>query len=91
MLTDSRLNLKNLSWTPCYFTEFLYHYIDTFSIILTLILSVDRFYAVIKPFDIKFFLTYRQPKKIVILIALTILILLSPRLILNEDRFSETS
>ena len=61
---DNAKALYDLSKFTCYFTDFIVNNVDEYSVYLTLLLSVDRLYAIRRPINIKFFVTYRYQKQL---------------------------
>ena len=58
--------LYDIHWSFCYLLDYVYKSFDSVGVILTLIVSIDRTYAVRNPMDLRSFFTYRFPKSIAI-------------------------
>jgi hypothetical protein len=56
--------LYDLSSLTCYCTDFVVNSVDEYSVLLTLLLSIDRLYAIRRPINIKLFVTYRYQKQV---------------------------
>jgi hypothetical protein len=56
--------LYDLSAITCYATDFVVNSVDEYSVLLTLLLSIDRLYAIRRPINIKLFVTYRYQKQV---------------------------
>lgn len=81
------LDLDHLSWITCHFTEFIVNSLDTFCVFLTLLLSVDRLYAIMNPIKSKIFFTNRHPKLIALIGYLVLLVIRSPEFYLNHREY----
>lgn len=81
--------LYDLSWLTCYFTDYVVNTLDAFCVFLTLILSVDRLYAITMPIKSKIFFTYRYPKRIAVFGYLALLIIKSPEVFLSQREYVE--
>lgn len=73
-----------LEQVACYSADYIFHSLEALTAFLTLILSVDRLYAILRPMRIKSFFTYLYPKRIVLLVYVIILAILAPQLFLNQ-------
>ncbi len=51
--------LYDLNSFTCYLTDYIIGSIDSFCILITMVLSIDRVYAITKPLNFKEFPTYR--------------------------------
>lgn len=91
VFTNPSRALYDLSKITCYFTDYVVSSIDAFCVYLTLVLSIDRLYAIKKPIKSKMFLTYRFPRRIAILGYLTILLIKSPDLFLSQREYIHPS
>lgn len=73
------LNRMSFSWlTVLILSHYLQLSLDSFCVFLTVVFSIDRLYAVIKPVHIESFFIHRHPKRIALvgyLVVLTILII----------------
>lgn len=87
VFTNPSRALYDLSKLTCYFTDYVVSSIDAFCVFLTLVLSIDRLYAIKRPIKSKMFLTYRFPKRIALLGYLTLLIIKSPELFLSQRKY----
>lgn len=79
--------LYDLSKYTCYFTDYIFRSIDTFCVFLTLVLSIDRLYAITNPIKSKSFFTYRYPKQIALVGYLMLTIVKSPDLFLSQRTY----
>lgn len=61
---------------------FLIHFTDSFAVNITLLLSVDRLYAVQCPISVKNFITNKRPKLLILISALIVLIIILPYIVL---------
>jgi len=59
--------LYEVSSFTCYFTDYIYKSFDATGVILTLIVSLDRTYAITRPIQFRNFFTLRFPKTIIII------------------------
>lgn len=59
--------LYDISWFTCLFTDYIYKSFDATGVLLTLIVSLDRIYAITRPINFRNSLTLRYPKLLVIL------------------------
>lgn len=87
VLTNQSTALYDHSWITCYFTDYIVNSLDAFCVFLTLILSVDRLYAIIRPIQNKMFFTYRYPKRIAVFGYLALLAIKSPELFLSQRKY----
>ncbi|CAF1055924.1 unnamed protein product [Brachionus calyciflorus] len=85
--TNPSRALYDLSKITCYFTDYVVSSIDAFCVFLTLILSIDRLYAIKRPIKSKMFFTYRFPKRIAASGYLLILLIKSPDLFLSQRQY----
>jgi hypothetical protein len=85
--TDPPQMIYDLSKLTCYLTDYVVNSIDSFCVFLTLILSIDRLYAITNPIKARFFLTYKFPKQITAITYLALLIVKSPELFLSQRDF----
>lgn len=65
-----------LPWIVCFGVDYIFQSLNVYSVFLTLIMSVDRLYAIVKPMKIKMFFLSRHPKQTVIFVYLSILVIL---------------
>lgn len=86
-LSDPPQVIYDLSKITCYLTDYVVHSIDSFCVFLTLILSIDRLYAIMHPIKSRFFLTYRYPKKITVVTYVILLCIKSPEIFLSQREF----
>lgn len=56
-------DITHLSWITCHLNVFVLDILSSYCIFLTLILSTDRLYAILKPLKIKLFFTHLYPKQ----------------------------
>ena len=77
--------LYDLAWSTCYLTDFAYKSFDSIGVILTLIVSFDRVYAIRNPLALRNFFTYRFPKRIILFASKFIYIFIQ---IINENSLS---
>jgi hypothetical protein len=77
----------DLSWVTCHFTDYIIHTIDAFCVAITLIVSIDRFYAIIQPIKNKTLVTNRYPKQISLACFVLLLILHSPGVFLSQRAY----
>lgn len=87
VLNNHTYALYDLSWMTCYFTDYVVNSLDAFCVFLTLVLSVDRLYAIMKPIQSKTFFTYRYPKQIAVFGYLALLAIKSPELFLSQRKY----
>ena len=80
--------LYDMSRLTCFFTDFVLGSVDAFSVYITLILSVDRLYAIVKPIQIRTFVTHQYPKRLVAIVYTLLLVAKLPELMLNQRTFS---
>lgn len=91
VLTNQTSALYDYSWFTCYFTDYIVNSLDAFCVFLTLILSVDRLYAIIRPIQNKMFFTYRYPKRIAVFGYLALLAIKLPELFLSQRKYMSSS
>lgn len=65
IFSDKKIFLHNLNLNYLIIMDFIAHTSDSFTIILTLILSIDRLYAISYPIKIKHFITNTRSKLLV--------------------------
>ena len=82
--------LFDFSEITCYFTDYIVGSIDAFCVFITLVVSVDRLYAIIRPIRIRDFATYRYPRLIVLFNIAAILALKSPEVFLSQREYEVT-
>ena len=87
MYTNPNRALFDLNKVACYFTDYFVHAIDSFCVIITLIVSLDRFYAIIKPIRLRSLFTNRYPKQISAACFLALLLVHLPEVFLNEREY----
>ena len=76
--------LYDFSRLTCYLTDYIVSSFDALSVYLTLILSIDRLYAITKPIKIKTFFTNLYPKRVALFGYLLLLTIKAPDLFLNQ-------
>jgi len=79
--------IYDVSQLTCYLTDYVVHSIDSFCVFLTLILSVDRLYAIMNPIKARFFVTYRFPKLITTSCFIVLLSVKAPEIFLSQREF----
>jgi hypothetical protein len=77
----------DLSWLTCHFTDYVIHTIDAFCVAITLIVSIDRFYAIIQPIKNKTLITNRYPKQISLACLILMLVLHSPGVLFSQRSY----
>jgi hypothetical protein len=87
-------SLKMFHNTPMYLNQYIntaidftIHTIDTFIVLITLILSVDRLYAIKNPIKFKFFITNVHAKCLVMITLISSISLKTPCAILGYELF----
>ncbi len=80
--------LYDLSPLTCYLTDYIIGSIDSISVLTTMILSIDRVYAITRPLKFKEFPTYRFPKLLVLLNVLFCLGLKASEILLHQREFT---
>lgn len=85
--SDPAQVIYDLSKITCYLTDYVVHSIDSFCVFLTLILSVDRLYAIMNPIKARFFVTYRFPKLITMISFIILLSVKAPEIFLSQREF----
>ena len=81
--------LYDLSSLTCYGTDYIHYTLDACSVYLTLILSIDRLYAIIRPMRVKNFFIYQYPRRVVLIGFLVIFVFHLPHIIYNQRTFIE--
>lgn len=89
IFNDANLDLSQLSWVLCQFTEFVLNIIDSYCIFLTLTLSFDRLYAILKPLKIKLLFTYLHPKRTATIGFFTLLVVKLPELFFSQVEYKD--
>ena len=86
--------LKMFNNTPMYLNQYIntvidftIHTIDTFVVLITLILSIDRLYAIKNPIKFKFFITNVHAKCLVLITLISSILLKTPCAILGYELF----
>ena len=77
----------DLSKVTCYYAEYIFVTSNIFSVLLTLILSIDRLYAIQKPLHSTMSLTNRYPVQISISLFAILLIVLHPKFFLKSYNY----
>ena len=77
-------SLYDLSKITCYLNEYILNVLDSLTVFLALIMSVDRFYGVLCPVKSKRFYTNLYPMRVVALVFLFIAVANLPYLIYNQ-------
>ena len=85
--TDPPLMIYDLCKLTCFLTDYVVNSIDSFCVFVTLILSIDRLYAIKNPIKARFFITYKFPKQITAITYIALLIVKSPELFLSQRDF----
>lgn len=67
---------------------FILHFLDSFAVSLTLLLSIDRLYAIFKPMKIKNFITFQYQKSLILAVFIFYLLIKIPEIMLYfSNRF----
>lgn len=74
------------SWT-CYLTDYFVGIIDSFCILMTLVLSVDRLYAITSPLKFRNSITYRFPKMLIFACLILVALVKSPEIFLSQRTY----
>jgi hypothetical protein len=80
-------SLFDLNIVTCFMTDYIVNLIDSCCVILTLILSIDRLYAILSPFNSRNFYIYRYPKKTAFITFVFLTIIKLPELFLSQREF----
>jgi hypothetical protein len=84
---DTPRFIFDMSSITCLFTDYLVGAIDGYCVLLTLVLSVDRLYAIAKPMRSRHFLTSRYPKRVAFFCFILVLIINIPEIVLTQRAF----
>lgn len=76
--------LYDFSYLTCHLTDYSVGIIDSYCILLTLILSVDRLYAITSPLKFRNSITYRFPKMLIFTCIGLVALLKSPEIFLSQ-------
>lgn len=82
------IELQDLSWATCFLTDYVYESLNALGVLLTLIFSIDRMYAVLRPIKIKMFITYRYPRSLAAITYIGVLLIKSLELFLNQPKYN---
>ena len=80
--------LYDLSHLTCYLTDYIIGSIDSFCVLTTMVLSIDRVYAITQPLKYTEFSTYRFPRLLILLNALFCLSLKAPEILLHQREYT---
>lgn len=88
LVVDTPKTLSEISYELQVLFHFMSSFLDSFAIMITLILSIDRYYAILRPLRIKDFITTKNTKLSVLLGLLVCLLvkLIAIPLIIFKDR-----
>jgi predicted transposase len=87
LLKRMSITLYDFSLISCYMTDYVVSTIDTFGVYLTLVMSVDRFYAITRPIKSKNFFTSRFAKRIILSGYFALLLIKLPDLLFNQREY----
>lgn len=79
--------IYDLSRFTCYLTDYIMQTLDSFCVILTLIVSLDRFYAIINPVKLRLTFINRHPKNVAALCFLVLLVVHAPEIFLLQREY----
>lgn len=88
-LESEKKDLRDLSWTACKFNDYIFESLNAFGVLITLILSIDRLYAIARPMQIRMFATYLYPKLISLILYFVILAVQSPVLFFTHPVYNK--
>lgn len=86
-LTIPPKHLYDLSMFTCYTTDFFVGTIDAFCVLLTLLVSIDRLYAILYPIKVRQFFTNRYPKRVAFIALIIVTLLKLTEVILHQKVF----
>ena len=87
MYHDQTRAIYDLNRFTCYFTDFFLNTLDSFCVLTTLILSIDRFYAIWCPIKLRQFVTNRCPKRLTLICFLLLTFLYLPEVFLSYRKY----
>jgi hypothetical protein len=88
MMDGSGRAIFDLSRVTCYLTDYIVCAVDTFCVFLTLVLSLDRLYAIVRPIKVRQFFTNLYPRQISAVCLAVLLVIYSPEIFLSQRRYS---
>lgn len=77
----------DLNWLTCHLIDYVIATLDAFCVFLTLILTIDRLYAIVKPLKIKQFVTHMYPRRLSLACLLVFMLLLLPEIFLSQRKY----
>jgi hypothetical protein len=84
---DPERAILDLSWLTCHLTDYITHTLDAFCVFVTLIVSIDRYYAIVQPIKNKTLITNRYPKQISLVCLVIMFLLHSPGVFLSQSKY----
>lgn len=89
VLYQNEIRFQDLSWATCNLVDLTFEILNAFNLLLVLVLSIDRLYAIVNPLKLKMFFTYKYTKRIIPLVFLLVLLFVSPQLFIQPKYDSE--
>ena len=86
---DPNETIYELSKITCYYTEYIFVTSNVFSVLLSLILSIDRLYAIERPLHNNMSFTNRFPVHISISLFAILLLILHPKFFFKSYKYFE--
>lgn len=85
---DSPHLIYDMSYLTCFYVDFIVESLDIFTVLMALMISIERLIAVAMPLKLREFVTHRYPKQIIATCALVIFAIKSPELFISFREYS---